>query len=149
MHGGIRRNYRPPSPEPGTKASPAPEQPHPPERSARGSPRSPPAGAAANRDAPWSCPPGAASCPAERVGARMHKSQTAELGGGFGLRGDRLPSRLALRSNPCSEQAPHFPASACSRAFFLFLKCPKPRESQEAYASSIVIILQERSGQGS
>lgn len=59
------------------------------------------------------------------------------------------PSRLAPRSSRCSEQAPHFPASACSGAFFLFLKCPKPRESQEAYASSIAIILQERSGQGS
>lgn len=90
--------------------------------------------------------------PRER-GRGCTKAGPQSLGGGDVASGTAAPppplAPLAPRSNRCSEQAPHFPASACSGAFFLFLKCPKPRESREAYASSIVIILQERSGQGS
>lgn len=63
-------------------------------------------------------------------------------------REERSPRHLAPRSSPCSDKdgTPRFCLLGTS---FLLLNLPEPRESREAYAPSVIIILKERSGQRS
>lgn len=142
--GGLKRSYEPPRPESGREAGCAPEEPPPPSRAAHR-----PAGAAANRDSP---PREPRPVLLRDWGKDAQKSERKALG----------VIRHQEGQTPCLAWCPHpsrshpypsrhrtSPPLLALEHFFLFLKYPKAGESQEACASSTIIILPDRSGQGS